>query len=357
MKKRLIYVKIKARVEVAIVSTIKDIAKAAGVSIATVSIVLNGKGRERKISQETQQRIYKIAQDLNYVPNQSAKKLRSAKKDSYAIAFYWATDFRINYLARITLGIQQEIMNLKKNIRLTVIPYKVDHLEEQMKSTQNDFFNGIIIANMSNTDMEFLNTTYVPPCPVVLFNRESPKFSSVTMDNYKVGQSVARHFLAKELYDAGVLTHDTTFPIMRQWMQGFLDTYEEAGYPIGEDRIYLCETSSASAFEICKRLASAGNMPKAMFCESDVLAHGMLFACYETGIAVPQDVEVFTIGINMPEINDYTVPSLSRIDIPMGEIGQECLRIAVDLIEKKVPNPTVLFLEGKKIIGQSSPMA
>ena len=48
-------------------STIKDIAKAAGVSIATVSIVLNGKGRERKISQETQQRIYKIAQDLNYV--------------------------------------------------------------------------------------------------------------------------------------------------------------------------------------------------------------------------------------------------------------------------------------------------
>jgi LacI family transcriptional regulator, purine nucleotide synthesis repressor len=82
LKKRLIYVKIKARVEVAIVSTIKDIAKAAGVSIATVSIVLNGKGRERKISQETQQRIYKIAQDLNYVPNQSAKKLRSAKKDS-----------------------------------------------------------------------------------------------------------------------------------------------------------------------------------------------------------------------------------------------------------------------------------
>ena len=169
-------------------STIKDIAKEAGVSIATVSIVLNGKGKERKISKETQSRIYAIAQQLNYVPNQSAKKLRAAQKDSYAIAFYWATDFRINYLARITLGIQQEIMNLKKNIRLTVIPYKVDHLEEQMKSTQNDFFNGIIIANMSNTDMEFLNTTYVPPCPVVLFNRESPKFSSVTMDNYKVGQ-------------------------------------------------------------------------------------------------------------------------------------------------------------------------
>ena len=72
--------KIGLRVEVAIVSTIKDIAKAAGVSIATVSIVLNGKGRERKISQETQQRIYKIAQDLNYVPNQYGKEASVSTK-------------------------------------------------------------------------------------------------------------------------------------------------------------------------------------------------------------------------------------------------------------------------------------
>ena len=104
-------------------STIKDIAREAGVSIATVSIVLNGKGPERKISVETQKRIHHIAQQLNYVPNQSAKKLRSAQKDSYAIAFYWATDFRINYLARITLGIQKEIMHQNKVVHLTVVPY------------------------------------------------------------------------------------------------------------------------------------------------------------------------------------------------------------------------------------------
>ena len=97
-------------------------------------------------------------------------------------------------------------------------------------------------------------------------------------------------------------------------------------------------------------------MPRAMFCESDVLAHGILFACHELGIAIPDAVEVFTVGINMPEINDYTVPSLSRIDIPMGEIGEDCLHLVVDLIEKKQPMPTVEYLEGKKIIGQSSPL-
>ena len=335
-------------------STIKDIAREAGVSIATVSIVLNGKGRERKISEETQRRIQHIARELNYVPNQSAKKLRSAAKDSYAVAFYWATDFRINYLARITLGIQKEIMQQKKVVHLTVVPYKVDHLKEQMETTQNEFFNGIIIANMSNKDMAYLENSHIP-CPVVLFNRESPKYSSVTMDNYKIGQNVAKHFLAKGIYDAGVLTHDTSFPIMRLWMQGFLDASAAAGHPIPQEKTWLCSTSASSAIEIIHALHQAHSLPKAMFCVSDVLAHGMLYACNELGISIPQDIEVFTIGVNMAEINDYSIPSLSRIDIPMGQIGENCLNLLVDLIEKKEPNPSVRYIDGIKIIGHSSP--
>ncbi len=337
-------------------STIKDIAREAGVSIAAVSIVLNGKGRERKISQETQTRIQQIAEQLNYVPNQSAKKLRSSHKNSYAIAFYWATDFRINYLARITLGIQKEIMQQQKVIHLTVVPYEVDHLSKQMETTRNEFFNGIIIANMSDKDMEYLNTCDIPS-PVVLFNRESPKYSSVTMDNYQIGCNVAKHFLHKGIYDAGVLTHDTTFPIMRMWMNGFLDTFARAGYPIAPDRILLCPTSSSSAIDVTRELALSGRMPRAMFCESDVLAHGMLYACHELGIAIPDELEVFTIGINMAEFNDYAIPSLSRIDIPMGEIGEQALHLLVDLIEKKTANPTVLYVDGIEIIGQSSPAA
>lgn len=337
-------------------STIKDIAREAGVSIATVSIVLNGKGQERKISKETQARIHQIAKQLKYVPNQSAKKLRATQKNSYAIAFYWATDFRINYLARITLGIQKEIMQQNKVVHLTVVPYEVDNLKKQMETTQNEFFNGIIIANMSNSDMEYLNSCDIS-YPVVLFNRESPKYSSVTMDNYEVGAQVARHFLDKGIYDAGVLTHDTTFPIMRMWMKGFLDTFAEAGYPVPEENIVLCDTSSSSAIDATKKLYAEKRLPKAMFCESDVLAHGMLFACHELGVSIPGDVEVFTIGINMAEFNDYAIPSLSRIDIPMREIGEKCLHLLVDLIEKKTPNPTVVYAEGIKIIGQSSPEA
>ena len=96
-------------------------------------------------------------------------------------------------------------------------------------------------------------------------------------------------------------------------------------------------------------------MPQALFCESDVLAHGVLYGCHNEGISIPHDLEVFTVGITMPEINDFSIPSLSRIDIPMGKIGEECMKMIIDLIEKKRTLPLVTYIEGKKIIADSSP--
>ena len=177
------------------------------------------------------------------------------------------------------------------------------------------------------------------------------------MDNYKVGCNVAQHFLDKGIYDVGVLTHDMTFPIMRTWMNGFLKTYEKAGHTVPKENIWLCDASTSSAIDTIKQIHAEGCMPKAMFCESDVLAHGMLYACHQQHIAIPDDVEVYTIGINMAEFNDYAIPSLSRIDIPMGEIGESCLRLIVDLIEKKKENPSVVYIEGAEILGDSSPAA
>ena len=142
---------------------------------------------------------------------------------------------------------------------------------------------------------------------------------------------------------------------MRMWMKGFLDTFEQSGHPIPASNIVLCNTSSSSAIEVFSKLYEQGRLPRALFCESDVLAHGVLYACHSLGLSIPKDLEVFTVGINMPEMNDYAVPSLSRIDIPMGKIGSQCLNLLINLIEKKATNPTIVYLEGKKIIGQSSP--
>lgn len=336
-----------------IMATIKDIAKLASVSIATVSIVLNGKSQERKISTKTQDKIYAAVKELNYIPNMSARKLRTVQHESYSVAFYWATDFRINFLARFMLGIQQELAKYDIPIHVTIVPYRVDQLNRQMTLTQNVSFNGVIIANMSDRDLAFL-ATQTPSFPVVLFNRELPNYSSVTMDNYAVGHEVADHFLKKQQYNTGLFIHDQAFPLMGQWIDSFLAAYREAGHPIQKENITLCGTSEKSSAQALQLLHRRKALPKALFCASDVLARGTIFACSQEHIRVPEDMEIFTVGMCMPEINEYTVPSLSLIDIPLDTVGAQCLRLLVNLIENKIANPTVLWAKGTKIVRESS---
>lgn len=88
---------------------------------------------------------------------------------------------------------------------------------------------------------------------------------------------------------------------MRMWMNGFLDVFAEAGHPISDDNIILCDTSSASAVTVCEELYRTGRMPQALFCESDVLAHGVLFACHKLGIAIPQDLKYLLSGLRCPK--------------------------------------------------------
>ena len=80
-------------------ASIKDVAAKAQVSISTVSIIINGKSKERKISKETQEKVLNAMKELNYQPNLSAKKLRLADTKK-TIALFWTTDFRGVMLAR-----------------------------------------------------------------------------------------------------------------------------------------------------------------------------------------------------------------------------------------------------------------
>ena len=76
-------------------ATIKDVAKKAGVSVSTVSIVINGKSKERSIPEATQEKVAKAMAELGYQPNQTARRLRTKDEQRPVIAFYWPLDFRV----------------------------------------------------------------------------------------------------------------------------------------------------------------------------------------------------------------------------------------------------------------------
>ena len=159
-------------------ATIKDVAALAGVSTATVSLVLNGRGQELKVSAATQQKVLAAAKTLAYKPNASARKLRTSEVEKPTIAFYWPMDLRINYLAAILTGLRTEIEKLQFDCELIICTYRNDHLAEEQGLKNAYRYSAAIIGAPSEADMAYLQGLKTS-LPIILFNRYLEKYHTV----------------------------------------------------------------------------------------------------------------------------------------------------------------------------------
>ena len=143
-------------------ATIKDVAKQAGVSVTTVSIIINGKAEERKISAATQQRVAEAMRDLGYQPNLSARRLRSQENERPVIAFFWPLDYRVSILASFLNFIQIEIAESGFDCEMMIQTYENDKLEQYGTTFLKNGYSGAIIGACSAKDQQWLEGI----CPV-----------------------------------------------------------------------------------------------------------------------------------------------------------------------------------------------
>lgn len=310
-------------------ASIKDVAQHAGVSVTTVSIVINGQAAERKISEETQNRIWEAIRQLNYQPNLSARCLRSASADKKTIALYWTTDFREVMCSRFLAGLNQFIQKQNLNYDIVVHTYKNDMLSSETSLSGYSDFNGAIIATATPTDIAFLELN-PPPVPVVLYNRYSEKFSNVIMDDIKIGQKAAEAFAKRGHKNIGLVCAPYVFEGMRLRDLAFIEACSLAGLTVTK---YELDTINAEHGYLVSSRIDFSKI-SGIYLPSDTLAIGMRRFCYEHGIRIPDDLSILAIGNGMPVYNVYAVPSLSVIDIPMEIMAEKALRILVDTFAK-----------------------
>ena len=172
--------------------TIKQIAEQAGISPSTVSIVLGGKAAQRKISAETQKRIFDIANQMGYQPNMAARSLRGgAGADELRIAMFWAQDFRAAMMVRFWDGLRRELESLDRKVKLIIHPYTNGQLCNSKTLTTATEYHAAIICNAAYEDLEFLENTALA-IPVVLYNRVCEGYSSVNVDDSTMGALAAQ---------------------------------------------------------------------------------------------------------------------------------------------------------------------
>lgn len=307
-------------------ANIKDVAQYANVSISTVSIVINGKSKERKISKETQARVRQAMKELNYHPNLSAKKLRSSQNKK-TIALFWTTDFRDIMLARFLGGLQSAIKELNLDYDIIIYPYENNKLCQEKSLTQISNYHGAIIANANQKDLDFLNSLN-PMIPIVLYNRNLDNYSSVSVDDESIAE-VAYQLLQKH-QNIGIIRAPYAFDGMQVRDQKLIELLN--GKTV-ED--YFVQSNNAKGgYEIAKSINFQSL--DVLYTVSDMIALGIMHYCYENHIMIPSDVEILSIGNGLTTIDEYLNPALSIIEIPMEKMAKECIKILSQLFEKSI---------------------
>jgi LacI family purine nucleotide synthesis repressor len=311
--------------------TVKDIAEKVGVSATTVSIVLNGKSEQRGITKATQDKIYQAMKELGYQPNLSARRLRAGDNEPSVIAFFWPADFRLSILASFLNAYSKRIREIGFNCELVVQTYENDALEKFSGSLLKNTYNAVIVGACSHKDLIQLETLPLQ-MPVVLINRMSSVFSTVSVDNDAIGRLAAEQFARKGSRKIAVFSSGSMFIATNQRTKAFLSACDEKGIIVQKEHIFQDDSTADGGYRMAKKFCDLGNPAEAVFCDSDMIAFGALKAFRENNVRIPEDLEVLSIEITSSELTSHSAPALSVIRMPTDIIGAS----AINLLQEKL---------------------
>lgn len=320
--------------------TIVDIARLAGVSVSTVSRVIN---RHPDVNAKTASRVRAIIEENSYVPNNSARNLKRESMKAVVVivkGFY-------NPIFTSMLGIiQQELEHNNYIMILSQVGTNQDEVEAAISLCKEKKPRGLIFmgGNFSHTrdKLAALEVPFVMLTISMHKNVDRETFSSVTVDDRAAGYSVAK--LAFEnghhkLAAIGSRADDRSISRLR--IEGFREFLEEHELPNEDSQIaFAGEFSYKAGYEAAQALLKNADF-SFMFCISDILAFGAMRAIHDEGLRIPEDISV--LGFDGIEEGKYFIPSLATMKQPESEMAHESVRILLGHIRSGAKHKHLLF--------------
>lgn len=336
-------------------ATMKDVADLAGVSRSTVSIVINGLQQERKIPEETCQRVYDAMRELNYQQNIMAKRLRGNSKSRPLIALYWPSGFRNNYMSRYIQGFQAFIHQQHFSCELVIRAFKEGSLCDEIYDILHGNYSAVIFAATSLVDIEFLEQMH-PTIPVVLINRKSSVYNTVSADYKSMAERCIQHFAAKDIHEIAILTTDDIHLSSSIRTKALMHYANQYGISVSQKDILISPSAEIEcSIPVVSEYLSKGDYPKAIYCDSDYLAMAFTCTCVRMGIRIPQDIEVIAIGILPPDIMEYVNPTITTALLPIEKMAAESFKIIANAISDNSRPLEHHIFQGEFICRESSP--
>lgn len=334
-------------------ATIYDIAELSKTSAATVSYVLNGRGDERRISKATQERVLSVAERLNYHPNITARQLKTTGRSSIRIAALWPEFYFEQPLLSAMRAIRDIVTVSTDGIEVSVHFFIPDRLNESWSKFSFMNYNGIVLAGASMEDLSFISGCGCT-VPAVLVNRSMDGMPSVSIDHTAAGR-LACELAYKYGGNSVCSIWDTRFHVATNLRRtAFNQRSQELGLGFLENQ-YTCEGSSEAGYELGISLVRKGLLKKLIYCNNESIALGVLAALNESGLAVGNDVLLFTANNGPDSFCRYASPSVSSIDLRMQEVFSSALRLCLSIINRNEIAENAITVQPRFYLKDSMP--
>ena len=326
--------------------SIKDIAQQAGVSPTTVSFVLNGKGKEKRISEQVSKRILKIATKLKYKPNQLARGLRTGKTKTIGLI---VEDIANSFFSNVAKVVEDEADKYGYKVLFGSTEDNEEKAKGLLEVLRYRQVDGYIITPTLNLDKEIASLQK----PVVLMDRYFPDvtdFNYVVVDNFQGAFVAVSHMVEQGYKKVAIITTTSTQVQMQQRMDGFVDALKKHNLPAGKNmikRLPFDLDRPGFTQEITKYLQNNKDLD-AVFFATNYLGICGIESIRSLGLQIGTDLGM--VSFDDHDIFRLLNPSITCVAQPVEEIGRRLIQLLIDEMDNDsvIPVQVVLPLELRK---------
>ncbi|MCD8140625.1 MAG: LacI family transcriptional regulator [Planctomycetaceae bacterium] len=328
-------------------STIKDVAKLCGVSVATISNVIT---RKKNVSPEVTQRVLQAMRWLDYRPNMIARSLK-VKKTNYIGVL--APDISNPFFAEIVKGVESVAREKGCQFFLCNTGGDLRCEEDAIDSFVGQNVDGIINIAPRMADDALLGCVSMPHVVVDRPIETPGRMGCVCSNNLTGCRELARHFLdmghSRFACFAGPLA---TVPNARTRLAGFREELLRAGVCKRDIVVYAGEFTFEDGYAFMEKLLARKVVPTAVFVSSDLMAWGALECAKERGLHIPQDMAI--AGFDNVYLSTLVSPALSTVDAPKFAAGAIGFRILHDMMSGKLDGERRVMMETSLVVRGST---
>jgi LacI family transcriptional regulator len=302
--------------------TIHDVAARAGVSVATVSRVLN---RKMPVREETSRQVLEVARTLRYVPNLAARALSIRRSHTIGIVL---PDVHGEFFSEVIRGIDLAARRAGYHMLVSGSHSDRDEMLAVLEAMRGRV-DGLVVMS-PDVAVAALRNDFTSDQPLVLLNSMAAGHDAITIDNYVGAQAMMRHLAELGHTRISFVKGPEQNADATERLRGYRHAVRQAG-TVRSVLEFAGDFSEQSGYDAGMRIVRSNPRPTAIFAANDAMAVGVLSALSECGFSVPRDLSV--AGFDDIPIARYLAPPLTTVKVDMAELGRRAFELLFDSID------------------------